>query len=105
MAIGVFVSCLLKILTKKAMIAANRVRGLTVHIFAGRFTVPTLLAFLMISGMELNPGPTSLNEEASMDSACESGDNSKHTENCTTNQSTTMQQILQSVQSLVLSIE
>ena len=103
-AVGVFVSCLLKILTRKAMIAANRVRGLTVHNFAGKFTVTTLLAFLMISGMELNPGPNSLNEEASMDSACASGDNSKPTENCTTNQSTTMQQILQSVQSLSSSI-
>ena len=44
------------------------------------------------------------NVEASMDSACVSGGNSKPTENCTMDQSTTMQQILQSAQSLSSSI-
>ena len=86
------------------MIAANHVHGLTVHNFAGKFTVTTLLAFLMISGLELNPGSHSLNEEASMDSACALCDNSKPTEKCTMDQSMTMQQILQSVQSLSSSI-
>ena len=99
-AIGVFVSCLLKILTRKAMIAANRDRGLTVHNFAGKFTVTTLLAVLMISGLDLNPGPNSHNGEASMDSACASGGNSRPTEKCTADQSTTVQQILQSIQSV-----
>lgn len=87
------------------MIAANRVRGLRVHNFAGKFTVTTLLVFLMISGLELNPGPNSVNGEASMDCTGTHDDNSTHTEQCTTDQPTTMQQILQSVQSLSSSVK
>ena len=87
------------------MIAGKSRPCLTVHNFVGKFTVTTLLVFLMISGSERNPGPNSLNEEASMASACASGDKSKPTETCTTDQSTAMQQIFQSVQSLALSIE
>ena len=78
---------------------SDGVRGLKVHNFAGKFTVTTLLVFLMTSGLELNPGPNSVSGEASMDCECMHDDNSTHTEQCTTNQPTTMQKILQSVQS------
>ena len=78
MAISMFVSCLLKILTRKAILAVNRVRGLRVHNFEGKLTVKTLLVFLMISGLELNPGPNSVNGEASMDCTGTHDDNSTH---------------------------
>ena len=80
------------------MIAANRVRGLNVHNFAGKFTVTTLLVFLMTSGLELNPVPYSVNGEASMNCEGTHDDNNTHMEQWTTDQPTTMQQILQSVQ-------
>ena len=43
-AVGLFVGILLKILTKRAAIAAKRVKGLRVHGLAARFAVTTLLS-------------------------------------------------------------
>ena len=57
-AIGLFVGILLKNLTKKAAIAAKRVKRLRVHGLAARFAVTTLLLMLLMAGVEPNPGPT-----------------------------------------------
>lgn len=57
-AVGLFVGILLKILTKRAAIAAKRVKGLRVHGLAARFAVTTLLLMLLMAGVEPNPGPT-----------------------------------------------
>ena len=55
--IGVFTCTLISILTRKANIAANRIRGLRCPNFAGKMTLITLLLLLIIGGLELNPGP------------------------------------------------
>ena len=73
------------------------------RLLSGRFPVTTLFAFLVTFDLELNPEPTSPSGQASTDSPFDS-DNSRPTEKCTTDQSTTMQQILQSMQSLSSSI-
>ena len=55
---GAFCSVLLKILTRKARIAAGRVRGLRVNSYAESIAMATLLVLLMIGGVEPHPGPT-----------------------------------------------
>ena len=55
--VGQFVSVLVKILSRYSSIAAKRVRGAKVDSMASRFAVATLLAFLLMSGIEPNPGP------------------------------------------------
>ena len=57
-AVGLFAGILLKILTKRAAIAAKLVKGLRVHGLAARFAVTTLLLMLLMAGVEPNPGPT-----------------------------------------------
>ena len=57
-AVGLFVGILLNILTKRAAIAAKRVKGLRVHGLAARFAVTTLLLMLLMAGVEPNPAPT-----------------------------------------------
>ena len=56
--IGAFCSVLQKILTRKARIAAGRVRGLRVNSYAASIAMATLLVLLMIGGVEPHPGPT-----------------------------------------------
>ena len=63
----------------------------------------TLLAFLVTFDLELNPEPTSPSGQAGTDFTCAS-DNSRPTEKCTTDQSTTLYHIFQSMQSLSSSI-
>ena len=55
--IGVFTCTLISILTRKANIAANRIRVLRCPNFSGKMTLLTLLILLLIGGVELNPGP------------------------------------------------
>ena len=54
---GAFVGTLIQILTKKAYVCSKRIKGLKLCGFAGKMTMLTLLMFLMIGGVELNPGP------------------------------------------------
>jgi len=56
---GVFTGTLITILTKKARSATmrNKYRGLRLHNFAAKLTLTTLLAFLLMAGIESNPGP------------------------------------------------
>ena len=77
-AVGLFVGILLKILTKKAAIAAKRVKGLRVHGLAARFAVTTLLLMLLMAGVEPNPGPTFSTGEGNhvSDRTDNNGDNS-----------------------------
>ena len=76
-AVGLFVGILLKILTKKAAIAAKRVKGLRVHGLAARFAVTTLLLMLLMAGVEPNPGPTfSTGERNHVSDRTDKGDNS-----------------------------
>ena len=56
--VGLFTATLVNILSRKAKTAANKIRGLRAHGFAAKLAVTTLLAFLMMSGIEPNPGPT-----------------------------------------------
>lgn len=56
-AVGRFAFVLVKILTRKALIAAKRIRGFRAHGFAAKLAVATLLAMLLIGGVESNPGP------------------------------------------------
>ena len=56
--IGHSVSFCKKILTRKARIAAGRVRGLRVNSYAASIAMATLLVLLMIGGVEPHPGPT-----------------------------------------------
>ena len=56
--IGAFCSVLQNILTRKARIAAGRVRGLRVNSYAASIAMATLLVLLMIGGVEPHPGPT-----------------------------------------------
>ena len=56
--VGLFAATLVRILSRKARVAANRVRGLRLPGFAAKLAVTTLLAFLLMSGIESNPGPT-----------------------------------------------
>ena len=58
MSVGLFTATLVNILSRKAKTAANKIRGLRAHGFAAKLAVTTLLAFLMMSGIEPNPGPT-----------------------------------------------
>ena len=55
--VGLFVSVLVEMLFRYASIAAKRARGAKVHSMASKFAVATLLAFLLMSGIEPNPGP------------------------------------------------
>ena len=55
--VGLFVSVLVKMLSRCASIAAKCVHGAKVHSMAGKFAVATLLAFLLMNGIEPNPGP------------------------------------------------
>ena len=55
--IGAFCSVLQNILTRKARIAAGRVRGLRVNSYAASIAMATLLVLLMIGGAEPHPGP------------------------------------------------
>ncbi|KAK7469861.1 hypothetical protein BaRGS_00036139 [Batillaria attramentaria] len=57
--VGLFMGVLLKILSRKARIAAQRIRGLRVGGLAAKMAVSTLLALLVIGCVELNPGPDS----------------------------------------------
>lgn len=56
-AVGLFVSVLVKILTRYACKSAKRIRGLKLHTTAGLLSVASLLAFLLMAGVEPNPGP------------------------------------------------
>ena len=56
--VGLFTATLVNILSRKAETAANRIRGLRAPSFAAKLAVTTLLAFLMMYGIEPNPGPT-----------------------------------------------
>ena len=60
---GVFVGTLIHILTRKAYICSKRIRGLKLCGFAGKMTLLTLLIFLMIGGVELNPGPSGFDDQ------------------------------------------
>lgn len=55
--VGLFVSTLHKILTRKSRIAAARVRGFRVNNLSSRVAVSCLLLMLLIGGVEPNPGP------------------------------------------------
>jgi len=55
--IGLFVGVLLKILKRKAHIAANRIKGLRMRNCASMLSVFTLLLMLLMAGVEPNPGP------------------------------------------------
>ena len=61
--VGLFVSVLVKILSRYASIAAKRVRGAKVHSMASKSAVVTLLAFLLMSGIEPKPGPVGKDNE------------------------------------------
>ena len=50
-------SVLQNVLTRKARIAAGRVRGLRVNSYAASIAMATLLVLLMIGGVEPHPGP------------------------------------------------
>ena len=63
MSIGVFVWTLIKILSKKALKASNRVKGLRVHSFSAKLAISTLLLMLLMAGVEPNPGPSSVDRE------------------------------------------
>ena len=56
--IAAFSSVLQKLLTRKARIAAGRVRGLRVNSYAASIAMATLLVLLVIGGVESHPGPT-----------------------------------------------
>ena len=84
--VGQFHAILCKILTRKALIAAKRIRGLRVRGVADFFSVTTLLAMLVIGGVELNPGPGSLTDNsASMDRqpSSDTGSDSNNSDNFT----------------------
>ena len=55
---GAFSSVLQKLLTRKARIAAGRVRGLRVNSYAVSIAMATLLVLLVIGGVEPHLGPT-----------------------------------------------
>lgn len=58
-AIGCFAGVLVKILARYAAIAARRVRGYRSQGMCAMMAVTTLLVFLLIGGVEPNPGPDS----------------------------------------------
>lgn len=84
-AVGLFVGILQNILTKKASIAAKRVKGLRVHGLAARFAVTTLLLMLLMAGVEPNPGPPPLptGEETHVSSVFDNVVDSGHSNNGT----------------------
>ena len=55
--VALFVSVLAKILSKYASIVAKSVREARVHSMACKSAAATLLVFLLMSGIEPNPGP------------------------------------------------
>lgn len=63
--VGLFTNVLMKILTRKARIAARRVRGVRVDGVAAKLAVTTLLVMLFIGGVESNPGPGSVSSDTS----------------------------------------
>lgn len=89
------------ILMSKPTVAANHFSGLRVRNIETKFTLTTSLAFLVSSDLQQNSGPNSLSREAWILHTCTSDDNSKPMEKWTMmDQSTVMQQVLQSVQFL-----
>ena len=82
MSIGLFFGILQKILTRKAVIAAKRVRGLRVHGLASLLAVTTLLLMLIMAGVEKNPGPftpTSDNPRTTQEHCRPDGDDNNST--------------------------
>lgn len=63
MSVGLFTGILQKILSRKARIAAKRIKGLRVHSLSAKLAVTTLLLMLLMAGIEPNPGPLSSSDE------------------------------------------
>jgi hypothetical protein len=60
--VGLFVGILIRILRRKAHVAANRIKGLRMNGLASMFSVFTLLLMLLMAGVEPNPGPGSISD-------------------------------------------
>lgn len=104
--VGLFVNTLLKILNKKAKVAASRVRGLHIRNYCSTFAVACLLLMLLIGGVEPNPGPekidnTAVADHTAMDSISDNNSNCAQEPGLSDHDTTQiLQSLSQSVQAL-----